>query len=93
LNQESEGTSKNHLSRQKAIANGRIQADKAASLSPNYWIWLVLIRRSNQSWHSFALMSPVCNLYTLIDSYRYHMYRAQIFYMRHLFLFNIRWLV
>jgi len=40
MNQESEGTLKNHLPRQKAIANGRIQADKAASLSPNYWMWL-----------------------------------------------------
>jgi len=58
LNQESEGTSSNHLPRQKAIANGHIQVDKAASLSPNYWVWLVLIRRSNQSWHSFALMPP-----------------------------------
>jgi len=51
-------SSRNHLPRQKAIANWRIQADKAASFSPNYWIWLALIRRSNQSWHSFALMPP-----------------------------------
>jgi len=37
LSQESEGTSRNHLP-QKARVNERIQADKAASLLPNYWI-------------------------------------------------------
>jgi len=39
--------------------------------------------------HSYASM--VCNLCTPINSYWCHMYRVQIFYMHHLFLFNIRW--
>jgi len=56
LNQE--GMSRNHLPR-KAIANGRIQADKAASRRIIEYDWLLFVDLTNHDIHSLLCLQSL----------------------------------
>jgi len=57
MSKGSEGTSRNHLPRQKAIANGRSRVDKAASSRRTIESdWLLSVHLTNHDIHSILCL-------------------------------------